>query len=154
MSGHLSIESLNPVTTILGGQFFARFGYSIKFLDANGDGVDDLIIGEPYHTESTWLVPADDVGAVYGFLGGPQFPKGQVTYAQATRKFINKRKQSKFGWDFTSGKVDLGSFAFIVSAPRSSRNFAHEGILVSCFCNCCKVLFLKFMSKEINRLGR
>ena len=56
-SGEIYFFKQNPVTaqldmeagrTLRGGGFGAGFGYSLLTLDANGDGLDDLVVGAPF----------------------------------------------------------------------------------------------------------
>jgi len=42
----------------------------------SGDGIDDLLVAEPHHYS---LFYGPDVGALFGWTGGPDFPKGTVS---------------------------------------------------------------------------
>jgi K319L-like, PKD domain/FG-GAP repeat len=52
-----------------GGQDSGHFGYSVVMGDFNGDGFDDMAVGEPYHDETGLAAPTSDVGRVWVFWG-------------------------------------------------------------------------------------
>ncbi|CAL8098555.1 unnamed protein product [Calicophoron daubneyi] len=70
--GNLTIE---PVARIEGQRFGSRFGHSLLFVDVNGDGWDDLIVGAPYQHFEALQGGLPQYGAVFVFLNQqPKFP--------------------------------------------------------------------------------
>ena len=56
----------SPDLTLTGSASGGCFGYSIAVGDVDGDGYDDIIIGEPYNNEN-----GTKAGKVYVYFGGP-----------------------------------------------------------------------------------
>ncbi|KAK0052127.1 phosphatidylinositol-glycan-specific phospholipase D [Biomphalaria pfeifferi] len=70
----------NPITVLSGDRKFGRFGATIKVLDVNSDGIDDLIVGAPLRTEDiTEEITGAQQGRVYVYLGGANFPLSNTT---------------------------------------------------------------------------
>ena len=55
-------QRLLHLHNLTGSQVGAYFGHSVAVLDANGDGLDDIAIGAPLHTE---LMDNYEAGRVY-----------------------------------------------------------------------------------------
>jgi hypothetical protein len=73
--------STMPAATLLGGGQLAAYGASVAFLDANGDGYADLVVGEPgtaistpcsvqYYQSRGATGIADGANSTSGFIGG------------------------------------------------------------------------------------
>jgi len=61
-----------------GDRAYGRFGAKVKFLDINGDGLSDLLIGAPFRSEDfTEELSEGEEGHVYIYLGGEHFPFDQ-----------------------------------------------------------------------------
>ena len=50
---------------LTGTQVGAYFGYSITVLDVNGDGLDDVVIGAPLHTDLAKSSTQYETGRIY-----------------------------------------------------------------------------------------
>ncbi|CAH8599629.1 unnamed protein product [Schistosoma rodhaini] len=61
-------NNIKPLMRIEGQSFGSRFGHSLIFLDINGDGWDDLIVGAPYQYSNTTVGGHRRHGAVFIFL--------------------------------------------------------------------------------------
>lgn len=93
LQGNLSTSSLTPVVRIDGDQRFARFGWRVAFGDVDNDGIDDLVVSEPFRVESVGV----DAGSLSVFRGGASFPTGTITRQRATSTFTSPRWRSQFG---------------------------------------------------------
>jgi len=74
--GNTTVDQLAPKAVIQSEQSYSRLGQFVSFEDLNGDGIDDLLVAEPHHYS---LFYGPDVGALFGWTGGPDFPKGTVS---------------------------------------------------------------------------
>ncbi len=82
-----------------------KFGFSIASGDLNNDGMNDIIIGAPYHTNDPALYQG---GAVYVYFG-PDFSTKTSLYATKNNKSL--------GWTVAAGQVnDDGISDLLVSA--------------------------------------
>jgi hypothetical protein len=102
----------NPDLTLTGSSSGGCFGYSIAAGDINGDGYDDIIIGEPYNNEN-----GTKSGKVYVYLGGPSL----TNYPNATMK--GEAAGDMFGYsvacrDLNNDKRD----DIIIGAPYNAAN--------------------------------
>lgn len=108
---------------------FNHLGDQLTFADLNKDGIDDLIISEPYHSSNA----GNESGALYIFLGGKHFPTGRVDHCNeaAAKSIVFERKQSRFGTSLLVGDFEgHGVNTLLVSAPRDSHTQLQQGKLV------------------------
>jgi len=105
-----TMEQLHNLT---GNQVGAYFGHAVAVSDVNGDGLDDVIIGAPMHTDFSLTDGRYETGRVY------------VVYQNKEHKFrrwhIRDGKQTKerFGFSLASlGDIDKDGYGdFAVGAP-------------------------------------
>ena len=76
-------QRLLHLHNLTGSQVGAYFGHSVAVLDANGDGLDDIAIGAPLHTE---LMDNYEAGRVYVVY---QNEDVSLTSALCSRNFEN-----------------------------------------------------------------
>ncbi|KAB7504078.1 Integrin alpha-PS2 [Armadillidium nasatum] len=109
---------LEVLYNITGDQIGSYFGYSIAVLDYDGDGLDDVAVGSPWHTQ----------------IGNPSllYEEGSVSLFKhtlqhnfrRTQKLFGKKSRSHFGLSMTSLK-DLNGDGFedlAVGAPRDGKD--------------------------------
>jgi len=107
-----TMEQLHNLT---GNQVGAYFGHAVAVSDVNGDGLDDVIIGAPMHTDFSLTDGRYETGRIY------------VVYQNKEHKFrrwhIRDGKQSKerFGFSLCNlGDIDKDGYGdFAVGAPYS-----------------------------------
>jgi len=115
-----TMEQLHNLT---GNQVGAYFGHAVAVSDVNGDGLDDVIIGAPMHTDFSMTDGRYETGRIY------------VVYQNKEHNFrfwhIRDGTQTKerFGFSLTSlGDVDKDGYGdFAVGAPYGGAN--GEGIV-------------------------
>lgn len=105
-----TMEQLHNLT---GNQVGAYFGHAVAVSDVNGDGLDDVIIGAPMHTDFSLTDGRYETGRIY------------VVYQNKEHKFrrwhIRDGKQTKerFGFSLANlGDIDKDGYGdFAVGAP-------------------------------------
>ncbi|VDI05751.1 glycosylphosphatidylinositol phospholipase D [Mytilus galloprovincialis] len=75
MTGSTPVE----VARFEGNSRYGGFGTLVMIEDVNGDGTDDLLIGEPARNSNKAEIINDVDGLVYVYYGGKNFPKGDAT---------------------------------------------------------------------------
>ncbi|XP_052090301.1 phosphatidylinositol-glycan-specific phospholipase D-like [Mytilus californianus] len=75
MTGTTPVE----VARFEGNSRYGGFGTLVMIEDVNGDGTDDLLIGEPSRNSNKAEIINDVDGLVYVYYGGKNFPKGDAT---------------------------------------------------------------------------
>jgi glycosylphosphatidylinositol phospholipase D len=93
LKGDLSTSTITPLLRIEGDQRFARFGWRVAFGDVDNDGIDDLVVSEPFRVEKVGV----DAGSISVFRGGATFPTGTISRVRATWTFTSPRWRSQFG---------------------------------------------------------
>ena len=93
LKGDLSTSTIMPLLRIEGDQRFARFGWRVAFGDVDNDGIDDLVVSEPFRVEKVGV----DAGLISVFRGGSTFPTGTISRQRATWTFTSPRWRSQFG---------------------------------------------------------
>lgn len=110
--------------------FFNCLGEQLNFVDLNKDGIDDLIISEPYRSSNS----GNESGAIYIFIGGKNFPTGKIDHCSdvASKAIVFDRKQSRFGTSILVGDFEgIGENMLLVSAPRDTYTKLQQGSLYS-----------------------
>jgi hypothetical protein len=104
--------SKTPNWTATGsGQFFAQFGFSVAAAgDVNGDGYDDIVVGEPYFGDANGVV-----GKAYLYLGSPSGPSATPDWTSTG----DDQDGAEFGFSVsTAGDVTGDGFAdVVIGAP-------------------------------------
>ena len=94
----------------LGASTDGGYGRALTAGDFDGDGLDDLAIGDPWHNVSHWLGYAPDAGLVHVLYGEPGVGPtvaGQDFWSPAYGSFaITIYQQSYFGSALASGDLD------------------------------------------------
>lgn len=104
--------------TIYGRYFRGRFCSGLKRLDANGDGIDDLITGAPYENAN-----GDESGAAYLIIGGPNITELNNTAASPSDKiklFLGQSPEEHAGYSVANaGDVNSDGYDdFLIGMPQ------------------------------------
>ncbi|KAK2177777.1 hypothetical protein NP493_580g01067 [Ridgeia piscesae] len=84
----LYTNNLRNITEVYGEQIGEYFGYSIAASDFNGDGLDDVAVGAPFHSDYT--TETYESGAVYVHYQNPQ-----ETFLPDKRTLLRGKKTSR-----------------------------------------------------------
>lgn len=76
---NMSTPTPTEIAIFKGNRRYAGFGSLVQIVDVNGDGTDDLLIGEPSRNQNKAEIINEEDGLVYVFYGGSKFPKGDAT---------------------------------------------------------------------------
>lgn len=119
----IDLSKVYSPITLIGKDSYEHFGFALDAFDVDHDGVDDLLIGAPGASESSFK----NIGKVYVFYGEKQFPSRYVNnYGLNSPKtiYIGENENDRFGATLTHGDLngdsvtDLIVGSYLASAPR------------------------------------
>ncbi|XP_063227924.1 integrin alpha-PS2 isoform X2 [Bacillus rossius redtenbacheri] len=111
--------NLTNIQNISGEQLGSYFGYAMCAVDLDGDGLDDLVVGAPMHTDLSNNDGKYETGRVYVFYQGAQAGRfSQFDVRDGTNS------KSRFGLALSSlGDINKDGFGdFAVGAPYDGPN--------------------------------
>ena len=139
LSGEVDRGALSLLATMEGRRPLARLGWRLGFADVSGDGIDDLVVTQPWRD---WGPFRRLTGAVYAWFGGARFPSGggTLTPGSAQRRIVGTEGAALFGAtlafpDFDAdGTPDLAVGARILStaAPEGGSVGIYGSFAIGC----------------------
>lgn len=135
LSGNNNVTEVS-VASINGDSKYNRFGWSTVLTDSNGDGIDDLWVGEPFLAGNSGV----EAGAVRYWEGGFSFPRGEVNDPSASANVSATYLTHKSRLGSSVSALDFngdGCMDIAVSARQNSTNARFAGdvhLIISEFC--------------------
>jgi len=132
LQGSIKINETKPITSFFSDDDFSRLGYRVRYNDFNGDSVDDLFLSQPYKSS---VLQTLDGGRNFVFLGGKQFPVGDVKHLLFGATVCI---ESRFHYTLLGSEVEALDFSksgtkkdLLLSSPTSSDFGAEQAGSVS-----------------------
>ena len=104
-----SMEQLHNLT---GNQVGAYFGHAVAVSDVNGDGLDDVIIGAPMHTDFSLTDGRYETGRVYVVYQNKEVPSPTAQIGLLQAMFQHKFRR----WDIRDGSQTKERFGFSLAS--------------------------------------
>jgi hypothetical protein len=119
-----SFSHSNALWSLTGTHSNAQFGFSVAAADINHDGISDIVIGAPFHSNSV----AGRLGRVFVYFGSPLI-HSNTQPDQALIPELGIAGSHWFGYSVcAAGDVNQDGFTdVLVGAPRYSRTFQNQG---------------------------
>lgn len=119
-----SFSHSNALWSLTGSHSNAQFGFSVAAADINHDGISDIVIGAPFHSNSV----AGRLGRVFVYFGSPLI-HSNTQPNQVLIPEVGIAGSHWFGYSVSSA-ADVNSDGYtdvLVGAPRYSRTFQNQG---------------------------
>jgi len=119
-----SFTHSNALWSLTGTHSNAQFGFSVAAADINRDGISDIVIGAPFHSNSV----AGRLGRVFVYFGSPLI-HSNTQPNQVLIPELGIAGSHWFGYSVSSA-ADVNNDGYtdvLVGAPRYSRTFQNQG---------------------------
>ena len=105
------------INELIGDRLYGAFGRMIKFVDADQDGFDDLLVGSPTRsTDPTNVLYGEGIGELYLYYGSSQFPNKALSRQCQGRYSPCPDQQADGTFSTKMRRAQLGSNAVLLKS--------------------------------------
>lgn len=125
-----SFAHSNALWSVGGSHSNAQFGFAVAAGDINRDGISDVVIGAPFH--SNVVTAGRPLGRVFVYFGSPLIHSNKTPSQVVIPPLLDTISDHWFGYSVSmAGDVNRDGYTdVVIGAPRYTRTFQRQG---ACF---------------------